>query len=47
VTDGPLPESKYNDLKDMFTQMQALYQKAMEAGPAPKTFEDLDNKVWD
>ncbi len=45
--DGPLPESKYNELKELFPQLSALYMEAMGAGRAPKKFEDLDNKVWD
>jgi len=45
--DGPLPEGKLKELKELFPQLSALYMEAVAAGPAPKKFEDLDNKVWD
>ncbi len=45
--DGPLPEAKFNELKNLFPQLQVMYEAAMSAGMKTKEFTDLDNKIWD
>lgn len=45
--DGPLSEVKMGELIEYKRTLDALYQMAIDAGIAPKKFEDLDNKVWD
>lgn len=45
--DGQLPEMKMKELIEYKLVLDKLYQQAIDAGVAPKKFEDLDNKVWD